>query len=360
MKKLTSSPPFAGYFTLAPVLFRQLASAVRHNLPMHEVTSILAQDDQTSVSNWRQRLQNLTRALESGASLSAAMDGLGYAFPKATVRWVALAEQKEALQKGGLASALDVLADDAECENKGRGELAIALVWPAALVVGLVVFLTIASLFVFPAYAEMANAFSEPLPGLTLTTIAVADAVTQYWWAWLLPLGVFALLYKKRFLPAAVLYEIDNALHALWFVRRVVRARFVSRLTGLLIATDGAPALQRAALAHIGDTVTSRSLRRVLQRVDAALAVGTPLSQAFAAEKLVPKRLGLYCQLGEKMGNFADPLSQLREDVDDAHRLAIAQFERAVVLLIYSLLGTVVGLFVQAMYLPIFKMGQYL
>jgi type IV pilus assembly protein PilC len=354
MKKLTSSQPFAGYFALAPVLFRQLASAVRHNLPMREVTSILAQDDQTSVSNWHQRLQNLTRALQSGASLSAAMDGLGYAFPKATVSWVALAEQKEALQKGGLANALDALADDAERENKGRGELAIAQVWPAALVVGLVVCLAIASLFVFPAYEEMASAFSEPLPGLTLATIGVADLLTQYWWAWLLPLGVFALLYKKRFLPAAVLYEIDNALHALWFVRPVVRARFVARVT------DGNPALQRAALAHIGDTVTSRSLRRVLQRVDAALAVGTPLSQAFAAEKTLPKRLGLYCQLGEKMGNFANPLSQLQQDVDDAHQLAIAQFERAVVILIYSLLGSAIALLMQAMYLPIFKMGQYL
>ena len=79
---------------------------------------------------------------------------------------------------------------------------------------------------------------------------------------------------------------------------------------------------------------------------------------ALGAEPLLPRRMALFAQLGEKMQDLSAPLAQLRESAESDYREALARFERGTVLLLYLVLGVAVGVLVVAVYLPIFKLGS--
>lgn len=340
------------YFVHAASLFRQLAAATRHGLPLQEVTYILAQDPQSGAGA-RNTLQLLHAALVGGASLGSALEKLPQLFPRATVQWVQLAQER-----GMLAPTLDALADDSEREVLGRGDLRIALLWPAMLLVMVGVLLAMLAIFVVPAFDSAFTGMGADLPALTRTTFDVIAAVADYVVFWVPMLGFLVFAYYKRVLPAFLLRRVDAMLQGNWLVRQVQMTRFTARMWGLLQATGCDADLQAAALAHLGATNKVTQWRAVGDHLHAAVSAGRPLSEALAAESLLPARAALYVRLGEKMQDLAAPLAQLAHDADYAHRLAIARCERGAILAIYVLLGIVIGNIVIATYLPIFKLGQ--
>jgi type IV pilus assembly protein PilC len=332
-------------------LFRQFAEAARHGLPLHEVAGILSQDPQSRAGE-RAVVSKMASTLADGNSLSNTMEKSPQLFATETAQWLALAEQK-----GALVATLDALAGDYEVRDRGRSAMRMALTWPLCLAVCVGVLFVVLAAHVIPAFKETYATFGGSLPGLTRFIFAVAGYSTGGWWLWLPVLALLVIGYVKRWLPAALTSGVDAAGGLLGFVRRLRAARFVSRLLGLLRAHPGDAALQSAAIAHLAATTDTPSLAAVALRLHAGIAGGSRLSEALAGERLLPRRLSLFAQLGEKMQDLSAPLAQLCGSADIDQQLALARFERGAVLLLYLVLGLAVGTILIAVYLPIFSLG---
>jgi type IV pilus assembly protein PilC len=332
-------------------LFRQFAAAARHGLPLHEVAGILAQDPQSRAGE-RTVVSTLAGQLAGGHALSSTLEKSPQLFAAETAQWLALAEHK-----GVLVTALDALAGDYEARDQGRSAVRLVLTWPLCLAAGIGVLFLLIAVFVIPAFRDMYANFERHLPLLTRLVFDLADFSTGGRWLWLPLLALLVIGYATRRLPAAVLAGVDAVVGRLGFVGRFRAARFVSRLLNLLRAHDGDTALQAAALAHLAATTRTPSLARVASRLHTAIAGGAPLSDALAAEPLLPRRLSLFAQLGEKMRDLSAPLAQLCGFADIEQQVALARFERGTLLLLYLVLGVAVGTIVVAVYLPIFSLG---
>lgn len=339
------------YFAIGAPLFRQFAAATRGRLPLRDVSHLLAQDRQLSSAH-RSQLDTLTEHL-AAAPLSAAMGKVPRVFPSTTADWVRLAESHDRL-----ADTLDVLAQDGERERMGRSELRLAMAWPMAVSLVLFAMLSVVVTFVVPAFSEIYVHMGVALPALSLKVFSLVQTTVGYWWLWLPLLVLLAVCLAKRALPVVVLQGLDGMKHRIGFVHRLSVARFMARLVGLLQASGTDATLQRAALAHLSATTATPALAALGTRLYAAVQAGTPLSTALEMESQLPQRAALYVRLGEKMQNLTAPLAQLSQEVDTEHRLAIARFERGIILTVYLVLGLVVGVFVAATYLPIFNLGQ--
>lgn len=333
-------------------LFRQLAAATRHRLPLHEVADILAQDPQAPASQ-RRLLAGLAASLGGGAALSEAMRRAPGAFDSATIDWIGLAERQDRL-----ADTLDALADDFERRHQAQRALHLALLWPLCLLGGIALLLVTMATYVMPAFSEMYREFGVDMPLPSRLIFAGAGHATELWWLWLPLLAALAIGYATRWLPLPLWRGIDGLLGRIGFVHRVRLANFISRLLDLSHLLWNDPALHAAALGHLAATARTPTLARAAARLQEAVTAGTPLSQALAAEALLPTRLSLYTRLGEKMQDLAAPLAQLRATADLTHREALARFERGTVLTLYLLLGLAVGGIVIAVYLPIFQLGS--
>jgi type II secretory pathway component PulF len=328
-------------------LFHQFAAATRHGLPLGEVARILAQDP-LAAARGRPVIGELAAMMAGGDTLPAAMQRMPHDFAPETAQWVRLAESR-----GQLAPALDALAHDHEQRDQGRRALRLALLWPTCLALGITILFAVLSIFVMPEFSAMYASFGTELPAMTRLTIAVAGA----WWLWLPPLMLLWAGHATGRLPAALMVGMDAVAGRLRFVRRWRSAHFVARLLAMLRAHQGAADLQAAALGHLAVTTAAPALSQVAARLQAALAGGAVLAEALDREPLLPRRLALYATLGERMGDLSAPLAQLCEAAEIEHREALARFERGAILLVYLLLGAVVGVFVVATYLPIFRLG---
>lgn len=352
MSTLLDADTRKAYFAYGAPLFAQLAAALRNGLPLHEVTSVLAQDKQLPPVA-RRVLSNLTQSLAQGSSLSAAMGQSPLVFPAATVDWVRRAELTNQL-----ADTLDALAQDAERERLGRGELRMALLWPATLAAVVLVVLSVVAIFVMPAFRDAYAGMGAELPPVSNKVFVGVQLLVDYWWVAVPLLAALVVCYVKRLLPNAVLHGVDASLYTIGFVRRVAVARFMARLVGLLHGAGCDTHLQQAALTHLAATTSPRALCELGARLQAAVASGTCLSQALEAENTLPQRAALMVRLGEKMQDLRAPLAQLGPEVDAEHRAALAGFERSTILAVYLALGVVIGQLLIATYLPIFKLGQ--
>ena len=337
--------------TAKAALFQQLATAVRHGLPLAEVVQVLVADDEWT-RGARAALQRLAERLVAGDALSTAMAGERGLFAAATAE---LVRAGEALQPAERADLLAVLALDARRQATVSRDVAITMTWPLTLGVVLLVELVVCTGFVRPVIQGAFDAMraTPPLPFM-------AAGVLDTWWAWLPALYLVLLLWSLGWLPRAVRTFLANASDRIGFVGRWRAARATARLLDWLPLCEAGPALRRPIVAHLLATTQAGSARAGLRRLDAALAGGVTLAEALAAQRALPPRMALLAGLGERSSTLPAVLQELRRDAEEIEAFAFARFERGCVVLSYALIGYLVAMLLIGIYLPIFKIGTLL
>ena len=332
------------------VLLRQIAAAHRHEVPVHEVLELLAQE--ALLVNWQEQLAALANAVRTGMPLAAAMRAQPEVFAATLVDVVAAAEVR-----GCEADVLTMLADDYDHLAGARLRLKTVLSWPITLAV-LVLALTIAiAIFVIPTFREMYADAGGELPGITLLLFVLLDPHSVWMW---LAIGVVALALGTAaagWWPRRLRALSVEGFGRLPFVEPYLKARLAHRIARAWQVCGAEAELRRAVDLHLSATTTPLRLGTALAAVHAAVAQGAGFAQACAAQPLLPPRLSLYVRLAERMQAWPQTMSQLATLAVYDEQAALARFERELVLISYAALGTAVGWVLLAVYLPIFRLG---
>jgi type IV pilus assembly protein PilC len=333
-------------------LLQQLATATRHGLPLAEVAAILATDHKTVPPG---APAAFAAALAAGEGVKAALAQAPAAAPPATLAWLALAEHQQQLP-----AALQAWGDDlAQLGSKQRA-LRLALLWPSAVAVVLLVLWFVLALFVMPAFAETFASFGTALPTISRVVFAASGAAGSAGWLPVVVAIVLAVLAGALWLgrlPPGLVRLAQRLTQRLGFVARWRAAVFGERLVRLLAAHPGHAPLQAAALAHLAAHTAGDPWAACARRLQAGLAAGQGLGAALQAETQLPRRLPAFVQLGEKSQQLPAALATLAEAAADETLEAQARLERGTILLLYQLLALTVGALVVAVYLPILSLG---
>ena len=335
---------------LSAPLLQQLAAATRQRLPLAEVAAILASDPETVPTG---APATFAASLAAGQSLSATLVQMPSVASPSTAAWISLAEKHQQLP-----AALQAWGDDVAQLDRGRRAQRLALLWPSAVAVAVLVLWTVLAVFVMPAFAETFESFGADLPAPSLVLFAISKLLSQWWWLVAIAVagGVWAVWQRK--LPAPFMRAAHRLTDELGFVARWRAALFGHRLVALLSAHPDSGPLQAAAMAHLSASTPHAGRAATAQRLQAGLLAGQHLSAVLQSEDVLPRRLAAFVQLGEKTGRPEAALAALAEMAADELQEAQARFERGTVLLLYQLLGLTVGALVLAVYLPIFSMGS--
>ena len=335
---------------LSAPLLQQLAAASRHGLPLAEVAAILAADPETVPAGAPARF---AASLAAGNGLSATLQQMPAVAAPATAAWMSQAEEHQHLP-----AALQAWGDDRALLDRGRRARRVALLWPSAVAVAVLLMWALLAVFVMPAFAQTFENFGTDLPAPSLVLFAVSRLLVQWWWLLAIAIAGCAWVVWQRKLPALVIQVAHRLTDRLGFVARRRAAVFGHRLVALLGAHAGSSPLQAAALAHLAATTSHPSWAATARRLGAGLQGGKGLSEALRSEAALPRRLAAFVQLGEKTGRADAALAALADMAADELHEAQARFERGTLLLLYQLLGLSVGALVVAVYLPIFGMGS--
>lgn len=291
-------------------------------------------------------LQKVRQRVRDGEPLAAAMGSEGVVDPFGA----ALVRSGE--ESGTLDGALARLADHHERVRDLRAQIRGALLYPALMAVvagvGVVVLMT----FVVPRFSALLADVGGSLPWSTRALVALSQAVTRWWWLWLLLGSLVALAMRRWLTDSQHRRQWHSARLGLPLVGRLElklsAARYARALGVLLQSGVGMLAAMRLARG----VVTNAALAARLEQATQAVADGKRLGSAL--HDILPGTVVQLIAVGEESGRL-DELSVRAADAMDADverqlKTLVGLVEPVLIVLFGSVVGFVALALVQAIY----------
>jgi general secretion pathway protein F len=297
-------------------LTRELATMLNAGLPLAQALNTL-----TSLSEkpaLRELLERIRTNVESGASLSEALEQSNGPFSNFYISLVHSGEST-----GALELVLQRLVDYQQRAKQLRDSILSALLYPAILLLVAGSSLVVLLIYVVPQFQPLFEDLGKSLPWSTQVVIALATVLRDYWWTFpfiaaLVYIGSRALLadlgIRKKWHNLALRLPIFGELLIRIEVTRMCRT--LGTLT-----SNGVALLDGVTL--VRDTATNIVIADALSHVAKDLEHGLGLSQPMADTKCFPQLAIQLIRVGEETGTLAQMLLKLADIYDDEAQSSI-------------------------------------
>jgi general secretion pathway protein F len=330
---------------------RQLATLLRAGLPLVSALDALVEQMEKPVV--RRALAGVRDRVNQGKAFHEALTDDPAAFPLLYTQMVRAGEA------GGFLDAVMLrLADTLEREERLKGKVRAALVYPALLSALSLVFLVFLFAYVVPQVVGIFSDYGRALPLPTRILLVIADFSSRWWPALLLAPGLLALLFRnllrsERFGPL-----LDGAALRLPLAGRILLKASTVRL-GYVLGTllgSGVPMLY--ALEVASQVAGNRVLSSALRRAEEAVRRGESLAASLRMSGVFPPLLARVTAVGEKSGDLPRMLTGVAESYEEEVGNSLTAATAVLQPLVIVLMGGMVLFVMVAVLLPIFEMNS--
>ena len=331
---------------------RQFATMIDAGLPLVQCLEILANQEPNKF--FQAALRDIKNSVEQGATFSDSLRRHPKIFDDLFVNLV------QAGEVGGiLDTILNRLAVYIEKRVKLARQVRGALVYPIAVIIIMIAVMIVLMTFVIPAFENMFAEFGakDALPRLTKLVIAVSKGFVSYL-PITIPLTILLVvggiwLYRqpkgKKFVHKALL-----RLPILGPVfQKIAVARFTRTLGTLL--SSGVPILDALDIVAktAGNVVVEESLLYTRARISEGKNMAEPLSE----RKVFPGMVVQMIAVGEQTGALDQMLNKIADFYEEETDIAVAAMTSALEPIMMVGVGSMVGVVLVAMYMPIFSLA---
>ncbi len=332
------------------VFSRQFATMVSSSLSMLRCLYVL--EEQTENKKLAAVIGQIKDDVEAGISLSDALEKHPNVFNKLYVSMVRAGELG-----GILDEVLNRLATQLEKEDSIRRAVKSAMVYPIMIGTFALLVLIGMVMFLIPIFADMYKDLGGQLPGLTRVMMAVSDFLTG-WWYIVFPAViavVWVIIRLKRTEGGTELWDrfkLRVPMGIGEIVRKLAVARF-SRTLGTLVSS-GVPILQAIEITGqaAGNVVIEKAMKDVQQSIKEGQSITGPLEKVSVFPAMVTQMIAV----GEETGSLDAMLGKVADFYEDEVDASVKSLTSILEPILMIGVGSVVGLVVIAMYLPIFNM----
>jgi type IV pilus assembly protein PilC len=334
------------------VMARQLATMISSGLSLLRALYVL--EDQAESPTLKRSLVGVRGDIEAGLSLSQAMAKHPRVFSELFVSMVRAGETG-----GNLEEVLERVAVQLEKDDHLRRTVRSAMVYPAMIGIFALAVLTGMVIFLIPTFANIYSELGGELPALTQMMIDLSNAMRSYWYGFVL--GPMAVVFAFR------RWKRTNRGQRIWdglklripmkigdVVLKIALARF-ARTLGTLTAS-GVPILQALEITSrtAGNRIISDPMVGVGERVREGQSLAVPLARTGVFPSMVIQMLAV----GEETGALDKMLHKLADFYDDEVAAVLKALTSILEPVMLIVVGSIVGLVVISMYLPMFKVFE--
>lgn len=329
---------------------QQLAIMIETGVPISDALDCVTQ--QSTDPNFKAVLGDVTKHVQAGGELSAALRKYPKVFPVAMTSLIRASEVSGTM--GAMLNRIATyLAKEQQVTKRVRGALAYPL-FMLAIAIGVTVFLLT---FVLPRFAAIYATRGASLPAPTRLLIMVSGALVDYWYLWiaLIAAAVFGLITMNR--------TAKGQRFASWLklqtpvVRHLFLALYVGRVTrtmGVMLMA-GVSMLETIPIAQ--QVVNNAYFDDLFDEIDNRLRQGSQLSDPLFASKVFPRPVAQMIYSGEKSGRLSQVMLRVADhaegELDEAIKTA-TQFIEPVIIVF---MGALVGFVAISLLLPIFNVS---
>jgi len=331
---------------------RQLSTMISAGTPLLQALDIIIQGEKKPII--QKTLGQVRDDVADGVPLSEALRKHKKYFDELFCNLVAVGEQS-----GTLDTLLEKIAAYKEQMESIKKKIKKALFYPIAIVSVAVLVVFVMLMFVVPQFEDLFQSFGKQLPGFTRAVVAVSKSIRQYWWLYIvgLPLGVLFYTYlKRKFKPFA--YFIEKLKLKMFIFGPILQKAIIARITRTLSIALAAGVPLVDALNSIAGIAGNRIYHDAILKIRDEVAAGQSLELSMEATNLFPNLVVKMIVVGEQSGKLEEVLSKTAGFYEEDIAHAIDILSSLIEPLVMIILGVIIGGFVAAMYLPIFKLGS--
>ena len=334
------------------VLFtRYLGTMLAAGMPILKALDVIAHDNENELMSTV--VMSLRTSISSGTTFADSLNQFPQYFNELYVNLVRAGEKSATLD-----TVLSRLSKYLEKIELIKRKIKTALIYPAAIVFVAVVVCLILMIFVIPQFQTMYKNANVQLPAFTRLIINLSDLVRGYWYVLLG--GLVAFIWGFRYLlrnNVAFAEKIDAYSLRIFIIGTVLKKGIISRFTRTLAITldAGMPIVEsmRSMVRIMGNRVYSKGVQQICDDITS----GHQLSSSMESTKLFPNMVIQMVSVGEASGELGAMLNNIANYYEEEVNAIADNLMTLLEPIIIIVLGIIIGCFVVAMYLPIFKLG---
>ena len=309
----------------------------------HLAPALRAYSQELPAGKRRNRLQKIADQLEQGHGPSIEPDG-----GPIDEEWIQL-RIMGALSHDANQISSEII-DEFQREDDLRGRFAAAIAYPLVMLAASAAVLLFITLLIIPVFREMFLDFGLQLPAVTYVIFGISNAVENYWWAILIPA---VLLAAFSFFNSKFRNGIIQRIPVVGSTMRLAdQARFFRYLANLIEAEIPIAEALRISGQNIGQT----NLRRDADRFAAEMDSGNTSFHPPSAFRHLPRTVIHALQLQDNSRAGAQLLRELSRMYDQKTQNRLTWIPSLIEPVFIVLLGTIVGFYVVALFLPLIKL----
>ncbi len=330
---------------------RQTAILIEAGIPLLRSVEIIG--TQCESLRLEDALKDLALDIKAGSSFKDAIAKNPRVFPSL---WPFLIEAGEA--SGNLPVILYQLASHLEASINLKKKIVSALVYPAVLV-----FVAIGSILVFllkiiPIFANLFKKFNAKLPALTQGVIDVSEFIQHYF------ILIFLMVSGAVYLTHQYVRTPQGKRNADRFVLKIpVVGNMINDSILARVCMNLATLVQSGVNLLESLNIVSRAAGNTLYE-DALVATandvqqGKPFSDSLERQSVFSPIMIHMIKVGEESGRLADMLTRVGKLYEDRVEVFVNRLSTLIEPAIMLIVGSVVGVLVVAMFLPILNLSS--
>ena len=336
------------------VFTKKLTTMVRAGLPVVDTLALLA--DQIESKAFKKVLKQIHLDIESGNSVSVSFSKYDKLFGNIYINLVKAGEAS-----GKLDTFLAKLVENLEKTAKIKANIKSALFYPVILLVVSLAVISIMLIYVVPIFVELFASVGGELPALTQMIMSASDYVRDPMRGGVTFVAIAVGLYMlKKQIQTNYNWrkKYHRMLLKLPLVGDLIIKSGLSKI-GMILGNLSAAGVPLIEALEISTTSTDNiPLTEAMNNVKLGVFSGSPLSELFDKEEVIPSTFSQMIKVGEETGNMEEMFESIsgyyQEELDNAVQRLTAMLEPIMIVF----MGGTIGFIIIAMYLPIFQMGQ--
>lgn len=331
---------------------RYISMMLSAGLPIIQALDIIARDQDNPTM--QAMIINIKNNIAGGKTLAESFSQYPEHFSELYVNLIKTGEKSGTLDK-----ILNRLGNYLERTENLKKKVKKALVYPIAILTVALIVSLVLLVFVVPSFENMFKSFGAQLPAFTRMVVGMSKFVRSDWYILLTVIGggIFALRYTLKHNKKVQLL-IDKWIFKIYLIGPILQKGIIARFTRTLATTldAGMPIVE--SMKAMPNIMGNHTYSEAVDRIREDLTTGHQLSIAMSSTNLFPNMAIQMISIGEASGALADMLNKVADHYEEEVNYTVDNLSSLLEPLIMLILGVVVGGFVIAMYMPIFKIGS--
>lgn len=334
------------------ILFTErLALQIETGVALHRALQSLS--EQTEKDNMKAVINSLIDTVVSGGKFSDALAKHSRLFPSTYTNLVAVGENG-----GFLAEVLEQLKEMDEKQQRLHSTIISAFTYPAFLAFFSVAVVLFVLTVVFPKFATIFSSMHGKLPMSTKVLMWMSEMLLQH--PILILLAVSSLLglaaaWIAR--PAGMLWRdrmklrapVLRKIYVQIYITRLMRTMGISLQHGVTILST---------LQACREVVANVEFQNFIAKLETDVSEGKGIAAGFTHSDFIPATVMQMIATGEETGNLGHVMNRLADFYDRELTKQLNRMAKMAEPIMLLVMGSVVGIIVSSLILPIFKMSS--